>query len=137
MGLRNGSTAIDFAYRIHSEVGNHCNGARINDRLCVLSTPLENGDFVEILTHKSSHPSLDWLNYVATPTARNRIRQWYKKSHRQETISRGKELLEQEFGRKGIDNLLKGEAITKVTERCNLKSTEDLLAALGLSLIHI
>ena len=50
---------------------------------------VENGDFVEILTHKSSHPSLDWLNYVATPTARNRIRQWYKKSHRQETISRG------------------------------------------------
>ena len=69
LGLRNGSTAIDFAYRIHSEVGNHCNGARINDRLCVLSTPLENGDFVEILTHKNSHPSLDWLNYVATPTA--------------------------------------------------------------------
>ncbi len=131
LGLRNGSTAIDFAYRIHSEVGNHCNGARINDRLCVLSTPLENGDFVEILTHKNSHPSLDWLNYVATPTARNRIRQWYKKSHRQETILRGKELLEQEFGRKGIDNLLKGEAITKVAERCNLKSTEDLLAALG------
>ena len=131
LGLRNGSTAIDFAYRIHSEVGNHCNGARINDRLCVLSTTLENGDFVEILTHKSAHPSLDWLNYVATPTARNRIRQWYKKSHRQETISRGKELLEQEFGRKGIDHLLKGEAISKVAERCNLKNTDDLLAALG------
>ena len=97
----------------------------------MLSTPLENGDFVEILTHKNSHPSLDWLNYVATPTARNRIRQWYKKSHRQETILKGKELLEQEFGRKGIDNLLKGEAITKVAERCNLKSTEDLLASLG------
>ena len=97
----------------------------------MLSTPLKNGDFVEILTHKNSHPSLDWLNYVATPTAKNRIRQWYKKSHRQETILRGKELLEQEFGRKGIDNLLKSEATTKVAERCNLKSTEDLLAALG------
>ena len=131
LGLRNGATAIDFAYRIHSEVGNHCSGARINDRLCVLSTPLENGDFVEILTHKSAHPSLDWLNYVSTPTAKNRIRQWYKKSHRQETILRGKELLEQELGRKGIDSLLKNEALTKVAERCNLKSTEDLLAALG------
>ena len=103
----------------------------------MLSTPLKNGDFVEILTHKSSHPSLDWLNYVATPTARNRIRQWYKKSHRQETILRGKELLEQEFGRKGIDNLLKGHAITKVAERCNLKSTEDLLAALGFGALTV
>ncbi len=131
LGLRNGSTAIDFAYRIHSEVGNHCNGARINDRLCVLSTPLKNGDFIEILTNQAAHPSLDWLNYVATPTARNRIRQWYKKSHREDTIIRGKELLEQELGRKGIDALLKGEALIKVAKRCNLKSTEDLLAALG------
>ena len=89
LGLRKGATAVDFAYRIHSEVGNHCHGVRINDRLCPLATPLQNGDFVQVLTSKTAHPSLDWLNFVATPTARNRIRQWYKRSHRDETIERG------------------------------------------------
>jgi (p)ppGpp synthase/HD superfamily hydrolase len=67
VGLRKGSTAVDFAYRIHSEVGNHCQGVRINDRLCPLATPLQNGDFVQIVTSKAAHPSLDWLNFVATP----------------------------------------------------------------------
>ncbi len=137
LGLRKGSTAVDFAYRIHSEVGNHCHGARINDRLCSLSIPLNNGDFVEILTSKAARPSLDWLNFVATPTARNRIRQWYKKSHRSETISRGKDLLERELGRNGFDALLNSEAMRKVSERCNLKSTEDLLASLGFGAITL
>ncbi len=131
VGLRKGSTAVDFAYRIHSEVGNHCHGTRINDRLCSLSTPLNNGDFVQILTNKTAHPSLDWLNFVVTPTARNRIRQWYKRSHRNETIKRGKEMLERELGRNGFDSLLMSEAMTRVAERCNLMATEDLLAALG------
>ncbi len=131
VGLRKGSTAVDFAYRIHSEVGNHCHGSRINDRLCPLSTPLKNGDFIEVLTNRTAHPSLDWLNFVATPTARNRIRQWYKRSHRNETIQRGKELLEKELGRNDFDSLLKSDAIMKVAQRCNLQTTEDLLAALG------
>ncbi len=131
VGLRKGSTAVDFAYRIHSEVGNHCHGTRINDRLCALSTPLQNGDFVQILTSKTAHPSLDWLNFVATPTARNRIRQWYKRSHRDETIQRGKDLLERELGRNGFDALLSSTAMTQVAERCNLQTTDDLLAALG------
>ncbi len=137
VGLRKGSTAVDFAYRIHSEVGNHCHGIRINDRLCALSTPLENGDFVNVLTSKTAHPSLDWLNFVATPTARNRIRQWYKRSHRDETIQRGKELLERELGRNGFDALLRSEAVTKVAQRCNLQSTEDLLASLGFGAITL
>ena len=131
VGLRKGSTAVDFAYRIHSEVGNHCQGVRINDRLCPLTTPLQNGDFVQVITSKSAHPSLDWLNFVATPTARNRIRQWYKKSHREENIQRGTEMLERELGRDGFDALLNGEAMAKVARRCNLVSTEDLLASLG------
>ena len=137
LGLKKGSTAIDFAYRIHSEVGNHCHGSRINDKLCPLSTPLNNGDFIEILTNKTSHPSLDWLNFVATPTARNRIRQWYKKSHRDETIQRGKDLLERELGRDGFDTLLNSTAMKKVAERCNLKSKDDLLAALGFGAITL
>ena len=131
VGLRKGSTAVDFAFRIHSEVGNHCHGVRINDRLLPLSTPLQNGDFIDILTAKNAHPSLDWLNFVATPTARNRIRQWYKRSHRDETIDRGKELLERELGRSGFDALLGSEAMHRVAERCNLQTTEDLLAGLG------
>jgi RelA/SpoT family (p)ppGpp synthetase len=131
VGLRTGSTAVDFAYRIHSEVGNHCQGVRINDRLCPLATPLQNGDFVQVITTKTARPSLDWLNFVATPTARNRIRQWYKRSHRQENILRGRELLERELGRNGFDALLNGEAFAKVARRCNLISTEDLLASLG------
>ncbi|MEY4297664.1 MAG: hypothetical protein RLZZ423_843, partial [Cyanobacteriota bacterium] len=131
VGLRKGSTAVDFAYRIHSEVGNHCQGVRINDRLCPLATPLQNGDFVQIVTAKSAHPSLDWLNFVATPTARNRIRQWYKKSHREENIQRGTAMLERELGRDGFDALLHGEAMARVARRCNLVATEDLLAAIG------
>ena len=131
VGLRKGSTAVDFAYRIHSEVGNHCQGVRINDRLCPLATPLQNGDFVQVITAKTAHPSLDWLNFVATPTARNRIRQWYKNSHRDENVARGSELLERELGRDGFDALLNGEAMAQVARRCNLVGTEDLLAALG------
>jgi len=131
LGLRKGSTAVDFAYRIHSEVGNHCQGVRINDRLSPLATPLRNGDFVQIITSKSAHPSLDWLNFVATPTARNRIRQWYKKSHREENIQRGSAMLEREIGRDGFDALLHGEAMARVARRCNLTGTDDLLAALG------
>ena len=131
VSLRKGSTAIDFAYRIHSEIGNHCNGIRINDKLSPLSTLLKNGDFVEILTNNNSNPSLDWLNFAVTPTAKNRIRQWYKKSHREETIKRGKELLEKEIGKNGFESLMSSESMNKVAQRCNLKSTEDVLSSLG------
>jgi len=131
VGLRKGSTAIDFAYRIHSEIGNHCNGIRINEKLSPLSTLLQNGDFIEILTNNNATPSLDWLNFVVTPTAKNRIRQWYKKSHRDETIKRGRELLEKEIGRNGFESLLSSDSMKKVANRCNLKTTEDLLASLG------
>jgi guanosine-3',5'-bis(diphosphate) 3'-pyrophosphohydrolase len=131
VGLRKGSTAVDFAYRIHSEVGNHCQGVRINDRLCPLATQLRNGDFVQVITAKSAHPSLDWLNFVVTPTARNRIRAWYKRCHREDNIQRGTDMLERELGREGFDTLLRGEAMARVARRCNLMGTEDLLASLG------
>ena len=96
-----------------------------------MATPLQNGDFVQILTCNTAHPSLDWLNFVATPTARNRIRQWYKRSHRDETIERGKDLLERELGRDGFDALLHGAAMARVAQRCNVGNTDDLLACLG------
>lgn len=131
IALAQGATPVDFAYRIHSEIGNHMKGARVNGRWSMLSKPLENGDIVEIITQKNSHPSLDWLNFVVSPTARNRIRQWYKRSHRDENIARGKELLEKEMGKSGLDSLLKSEPMLLVAQRCNYHSVEDMLAALG------
>lgn len=131
IALAQGATAVDFAYRIHTEVGNHMKGARVNGRWTMLSQPLENGDIVEIVTQKNSHPSLDWLNFVVTPSARNRIRQWYKRSHRDENIARGKDLLEKELGKSGLDSLLKSEPMQTAAQRCNYSSVEDLLAALG------
>jgi GTP diphosphokinase / guanosine-3',5'-bis(diphosphate) 3'-diphosphatase len=129
--LVRGATPVDFAYRIHTEVGNHMKGARVNGRWTVLDTPLQNGDIVEIITNKSSHPSLDWLNFVVTNNARNKIRQWYKRSHREENLARGRELLEKELGKSGLEALLKSEPMQAVAEKCNYQNVEDLLAALG------
>lgn len=131
ISLNPGSTPVDFAYRIHTEVGNHCSGARVNGRMVTLDTPLKNGDIVEILTQKNNHPSLDWLNFVRTSAAKNRIRQWYKRSRREENVARGRELLEKELGKTGFEALLKSEPMQNVAERCNYHSVEDLLAALG------
>lgn len=131
IALTQGATPVDFAYRIHSEVGNHCKGAKVNDRIVPLDTPLKNGDIVGILTQKNSRPSLDWLNFVKTSTAKNRIRQWYKRSHRDENIARGRELLEKEMGKNGFETLLKSEPMIAVVKRCNYHSADDLLAALG------
>jgi GTP pyrophosphokinase len=95
-----GSTPIDFAYRIHTEVGHHCIGAKVNGRMTSLDTPLQNGDIVEILTTKSAHgPSRDWLTFAKSPSAREKIRQWFKKERRGENITRGKELLDKELTR--------------------------------------
>ncbi|MEQ9482939.1 RelA/SpoT family protein [Coleofasciculus sp. F4-SAH-05] len=129
--LSRDATPIDFAYRIHTEIGNHCAGVRINGQWRVLDTPLKNGDIVEIITQKNNHPSLDWLNFVVTPSARNRIRQWYKRSHRDENVARGRDLLEKELGKNGFESLLKSEPMQSVAERCNYQNAEDLLAALG------
>jgi GTP pyrophosphokinase len=131
IALARGATPVDFAYRIHTEVGHHMKGARINGRWSVLDMPLQNGDIVEIITQKNSHPSLDWLNFVVTPSARNRIRQWYKRSRREENVARARDLLEKELGKSGLDALLKSERMQSVAERCNYQGVEDLLAALG------
>lgn len=99
--------------------------------MVTLDTPLQNGDIVEVMTQKNSHPSLDWLNFVVTEGARNRIRQWYKRSHREANILRGREMLEKELGKSGFEALRKSEPMQGVAERCNYHSVEDLLAALG------
>ncbi|MBD2035720.1 bifunctional (p)ppGpp synthetase/guanosine-3',5'-bis(diphosphate) 3'-pyrophosphohydrolase [Leptolyngbya sp. FACHB-321] len=131
VSLSRGATPVDFAYRIHTEVGNHCAGVRVNERMTTLDTPLKNGDIVEVLTQKNARPSLDWLNFVVTPGARNRIRQWYKRSNREENVDRGREMLERALGKNGFEALLKSAPMQATAERCNYHSVEDLLAALG------
>jgi GTP diphosphokinase / guanosine-3',5'-bis(diphosphate) 3'-diphosphatase len=131
VSLRQDSTPVDFAYRIHTEVGNHCAGAKVNDRIVPLSRILKNGDIVEVITRENSRPSLDWLNFVVSPGARNRITQWYKRSHRDENVARGRELLERELGKNGLEALLKSEPMLTVAQRCNYVTVEDLLAGLG------
>ena len=129
--LAQGATPVDFAYRIHTEIGNHMKGARVNGRWSALDIPLNNGDIVEIITQNNSHPNIDWLNFVVSPTARNRIRQWYKRSNRDENISRGRGLLEKEMGKSGMDSLLKSESMQITAQRCNYQSVDDLIADLG------
>ncbi|MGF1601416.1 MAG: RelA/SpoT family protein [Thermosynechococcaceae cyanobacterium] len=131
VSLGQGATPVDFAYHIHTEVGNHCCGARVNGRMVTLDTALSNGDIVEVMTQNSAHPSLDWLNFAASTSARNRIRQWYKRSHRDENIDRGRAMLEKELGKKGFDALLKSEPMQAVAQRCNYSTPDDLLAGLG------
>jgi GTP diphosphokinase / guanosine-3',5'-bis(diphosphate) 3'-diphosphatase len=112
-------------------VGNHCAGAKVNERMVTLDTVLKTGDIVEIITQKNAHPSLDWLNFTATTSARNRIRQWYKRSQRDENILRGRDMLEKELGKSGFEALLKSEPMQAAAERCNYHTGEDLLAAVG------
>ena len=131
VSLSKGATTVDFAYRIHTEVGNHCAGAKVNSRMVPLSTPLRNGDIVEVMTKDSSHPSLDWLNFVVTTAAKNRITQWYKRSNRDENVARGREMLEKELGKSGLDALLKSEPLQGVAQKCNYQTAEDLLAGMG------
>lgn len=131
ISLKRGATPVDFAYQIHTEIGNHCCGARVNDRMVTLDTLLKNGDIVEIMTQKNSHPSLDWLNFVVTTTAKTRIRQWYKRSHREENIERGRNMLEKEIGKNGFEALLKSEPMQMVAQRSNYQTVDDLLAGLG------
>ena len=84
---------LDFAYRVHTDVGHRCVGARVNGRMVPLETKLSNGDIVEIITAKQGNPSRDWLNIVASPETRNKIRNWFKKEKREENIVKGREAL--------------------------------------------
>ncbi|HKK27260.1 MAG TPA: bifunctional (p)ppGpp synthetase/guanosine-3',5'-bis(diphosphate) 3'-pyrophosphohydrolase [Gemmatimonadota bacterium] len=95
--LPKGATPIDFAYAVHTEVGHHCSGARVNDQIAPLSRPLSNGDTVEILTSDSQSPSRDWLGFVQTSRARHRIRQWIRREEHDSAVRIGREILEREF----------------------------------------
>ncbi len=125
------ATPVDFAYRIHSEVGNKTVGALINGRIAQLDTKLNNGDIVEILTSKTPAPRLDWLNFVVTKQASSKIKQWFKKNNREEHIDVGKNNLEHELTKAVFDEYTKNGEFDKVAKQMNYVSAEDLFAALG------
>ncbi|MCL4459087.1 MAG: bifunctional (p)ppGpp synthetase/guanosine-3',5'-bis(diphosphate) 3'-pyrophosphohydrolase [Chloroflexi bacterium] len=127
-----GATPLDFAYRIHTDVGHHCIGAKVNGRLVPLDYELKSGEIVEILTSKSPRgPSRDWLNpnlgYVKTAHAREKIRQWFKRQQREENIARGREQIEKELSRLGLSN----EKLEDIAKLAKYDKVDDFLAAVG------
>lgn len=132
--LPNGSTPIDFAYKIHSGVGNSCVGAKVNGKIVPLEYKLKNGDIVEILTSANSPgPSRDWLKIVKSSSARNRIRQWFKKEKREENIEKGKDVIEKEIKRQGlnINELMRNELVDRVLRKFGFQTIDDLYATVG------
>ena len=132
--LPKGSIPIDFAYRIHTEVGHHCVGAKINGKLVPLETKLRNGDIVSVLTNKANGgPSRDWLNIVASSETRSKIRTFFKKEKREENIERGRDLIKEEAKRLGYapKELMKEDRLEQVAQKLNILTEDDLLAALG------
>ncbi|HEX3031028.1 MAG TPA: ACT domain-containing protein, partial [Bacillota bacterium] len=129
-----GSVPIDFAYRVHTNVGHNMVGAKVNGRIVPIDYQLVNGDIVEVITSRnSSGPSRDWLKLAATSQAKNRIRSWFKREKRDENLVKGKEMLEKECKRLGLDlgEILKSEKLQEMTRRFGLSSLDDLFAALG------
>ena len=129
-----GSTPLDFAYRIHTNVGHHCQGARVNGNMVRLDYKLKTNDVVEILTSNAQiGPSRDWLSIVKTQSAKNKIRQWFKRENRDENIARGREMLEEAAKRHGqnLATLLKPEYYNTVMQRMTINTLDDLYATIG------
>ena len=132
--LPRGATPIDFAYSIHAEIGNHMTGAKINSKMVPIITPIKNGDIIEIITSENSKgPSLDWLKFVKSSSAKNRIQQWFKKEKKIENIEKGKESIEKELKRIGIPyaELFKLEYINPMLDRYKYKNLDEMYAAVG------
>ncbi len=128
-----GGTPLDFAYLVHTDVGNHCVGAKVNGRIVPLDYTLQNGDICEILVNKSSgRPSLDWLSVVKTSSAKHKIKQWFRKEQREENVLAGQEAVETELARAHLrPDLARGELIERIAHRMNHVSPTDLFAAIG------
>lgn len=132
--LPKGALPLDFAYAIHSAVGNRCVGAKVNGKIVPLDYELKTGEIVEILTTSASHgPSRDWLKMVKTSEARSKIKQWFKKEKRDENIVKGKEMLEREAKRQGyqLGRLIKPEWLEPIFHKYTLHSVDDMYAAVG------
>ena len=129
----NGSVPIDFAYRIHTEVGHRCVGAKVNGRITTLDYKLKNGDIVEIITSKqASGPSRDWLTLVKTSQAKSKIRAWYKRELRDEHSVKGRDMLDREIKKQGLSlEILKNEKLIEIARRLNIFTVEDLYASIG------
>jgi GTP pyrophosphokinase len=131
--LPKGATPVDFAYMIHSEVGDQCVGAKVNDRMVPLQYELQTGDVIEIVTQKNHQPSKDWLKYVKTVKARSKIRQWIKTQEKDRSISLGREMCEKAFRKERLNfsALIKTDEMNRVVEHFGLKAVEDLIASVG------
>ncbi|MGD8492290.1 MAG: bifunctional (p)ppGpp synthetase/guanosine-3',5'-bis(diphosphate) 3'-pyrophosphohydrolase [Desulfobacterales bacterium] len=131
--LPRGATPVDFAYMIHTEVGNQCTGAKVNGRMVPLPYELKTGDIVEIVTAKNHHPSKDWLNFVKTVKARSKIRHWIKVQETQRSLSLGREMCEKAFRKERLsfNNLVKSEKMMAVVEQFGFKTVDDLIANVG------
>ena len=132
-----GSIPLDFAYKIHTDIGHRCVGARVNGRLVPLDYELKTGDIVEIITSKQGSPSRDWLNMVKSSGARARIRSWFKKERREENVGKGREMVEKELRRQDLDLalFLKSSLLLEAGKRFNIHSEEDLYVSVGVGAI--
>lgn len=133
--LPRGATPVDFAYSIHSEVGDKCVGAKINGRIVPLRYTLKDGDIVEVLTSNSTHPTKDWLTFVKTSKAQTRIRAWIRQAEREKSIELGRELCEREFRRYGLsfNRLVKEEKqLAEAANHLGYRTIEDAVAAVGI-----
>lgn len=129
-----GSTPVDFAYKIHSAVGNKCVGAKVNGRIVPLNFQLNNGQIIEVLTsNNASGPSRDWLKFVKSTQAKNKIKNWFKKERREENVKEGKDMLDREIKRNGFQpkELLKDEWVDPIIDKLGMNTIEDLYAAIG------
>ncbi|MEX0430162.1 GTP diphosphokinase [Spiribacter insolitus] len=129
--LPRGTTPLDFAYTVHSEIGNHCRGARVNGRMVTLTRPLQNGDQVEILTSRNARPSRDWLNpalgYLSSPRARAKVRAWFRQQNQDKTVELGRELLDRELHRLGLEDV----NLEELAGRSRFPRLPEFLAAIG------
>ncbi|HHV27762.1 bifunctional (p)ppGpp synthetase/guanosine-3',5'-bis(diphosphate) 3'-pyrophosphohydrolase [Anaerosalibacter bizertensis] len=134
ISLPNGSTPIDFAYRVHTAVGNNCVGAKVDGRIVPLDYKLKNGNIVEVITSaNSTGPSRDWLKVVKSSQAKTKIRQWFKREEKDLNIIKGKDMLEKEVKRQGfkLTEILKEDWLKNIASKLSLNNTDDLYAGLG------
>ena len=133
INLPNGSTPIDFAYRVHTDIGNTCVGAKVDGRIVPLDYKLKNGNIVEALTSVNSAPSRDWLKIVKSSQAKTKIRQWFKKEDKDLNITKGKEILEREVKRQGYKptKILKEDWLKSIAAKLSMNTSEDLYASIG------
>ncbi|MBT8370032.1 MAG: bifunctional (p)ppGpp synthetase/guanosine-3',5'-bis(diphosphate) 3'-pyrophosphohydrolase, partial [Deltaproteobacteria bacterium] len=131
--LPRGATPVDFAYMIHTEVGNQCTGAKVNGQLVPLTYKLETGDIIEITISKNHHPSKDWLKYVKTVKARSKIRHWIKTQEKSRSMTLGREMLDKAFRKEKLNfyTLAKSEQMEEVSTHFGFKTVDDLIANVG------